>query len=206
MVVAPACASTRSPSTPARSRTPPPAPIMTPVYLTSTYVQDGPGEHKGYEYSRTQNPTRNALEACLAALEGAKYGAAFASGLAATDMLMHMLDAGDHVVVLATTCTAAPSASSTRCSSAQGLQLLLRGPVRRRRTSRRRSRRRRRWSGWRRRPTRCSSSSTWRAIAEIAQEARASSRVVRQHLHDAVLPAPAGARLRRGRRTPPPST
>ncbi|WP_224365160.1 cystathionine gamma-synthase [Hyalangium versicolor] len=73
--------------------------IMTPVYMTSTYVQAGPGEHKGYEYSRTQNPTRNALQACLAALEGAKFGAAFASGLAATDCLMHMLDTGDHVVV-----------------------------------------------------------------------------------------------------------
>ncbi len=72
--------------------------IMTPVYLTSTYVQDGPGEHKGYEYSRTKNPTRAALEGCLAALEGASFGAAFASGCAATDTLMHMLEAGDHVV------------------------------------------------------------------------------------------------------------
>jgi cystathionine gamma-lyase len=72
--------------------------IMTPVYLTSTYVQDGPGEHKGYEYSRTKNPTRLALEGCLAALEGAKYGAAFASGCAAADMLMHLLEAGDHVI------------------------------------------------------------------------------------------------------------
>ena len=72
--------------------------IMTPVYLTSTYVQDGPGEHKGYEYSRTKNPTRVALEGCLAALEGAKFGAAFASGCAAADMLMHHLEAGDHVV------------------------------------------------------------------------------------------------------------
>jgi cystathionine gamma-lyase len=72
--------------------------IMTPVYLTSTYVQDGPGGHKGYEYSRTKNPTRTALENCLAALEGAQYGAAFASGCAATDMLMHLLDAGDHVI------------------------------------------------------------------------------------------------------------
>jgi cystathionine gamma-lyase len=72
--------------------------IMTPVYLTSTYVQAGPGEHKGYEYSRTKNPTRTALESCLAALEGAKFGLAFASGLAATDALMHLLDAGDHVV------------------------------------------------------------------------------------------------------------
>lgn len=72
--------------------------IMTPVYFTSTYVQDGPGEHKGYEYSRTKNPTRVALEDCLAALEGAKYGAAFGSGCAASDMLMHMLSSGDHVV------------------------------------------------------------------------------------------------------------
>jgi cystathionine gamma-lyase len=72
--------------------------IMTPVYLTSTYVQAGPGEHKGYEYSRTKNPTRTALEGCLAALEGARFGFAFASGLAATDALMHLLDAGDHVV------------------------------------------------------------------------------------------------------------
>src|SRR3954467_12705054 len=73
--------------------------IMTPVYLTSTYVQAGPGEHKGYEYSRTQNPTRKALQDCLAALEGAKFGAAFASGLAGTDTLLHMLESGDHVVV-----------------------------------------------------------------------------------------------------------
>ncbi len=72
--------------------------IMTPVYFTSTYVQDGPGEHKGYEYSRTKNPTRVALEQCLAALEGAKFGACFGSGCAATDMLMHMLSVGDHVV------------------------------------------------------------------------------------------------------------
>jgi cystathionine gamma-lyase len=72
--------------------------VMTPVYLTSTYVQAGPGEHKGFEYSRTQNPTRFALEACLAALEGGAHGLAFASGLAATDAVMHLLDAGDHVV------------------------------------------------------------------------------------------------------------
>ncbi len=72
--------------------------IMTPVYFTSTYVQSGPGEHKGFEYSRTRNPTRDALQGCLAALEGAKFGAAFASGLAASDTLMHMLEAGDHVV------------------------------------------------------------------------------------------------------------
>jgi len=72
--------------------------VMTPVYLTSTYVQDGPGNHKGFEYSRTQNPTRHALQDCLAALEGARFGLAFASGLAATDALLHLLSAGDHVL------------------------------------------------------------------------------------------------------------
>jgi cystathionine gamma-lyase len=72
--------------------------IMTPVYLTSTYVQDGPGVHKGYEYSRTQNPTRQALEGCLAALEGGRHALAFASGLAATDAVLHLLSAGDHVL------------------------------------------------------------------------------------------------------------
>ncbi len=72
--------------------------VMTPVYLTSTYAQAGPGEHKGFEYSRTRNPTRDALEACLAALEGARHGLAFASGLAASDAILHLLDAGDHIV------------------------------------------------------------------------------------------------------------
>jgi len=72
--------------------------LMTPVYLTSTYAQSAPGEHKGYEYSRTQNPTRQALEGCLAALEGGRFGIAFGSGLAATDAVLHLLEAGDHVV------------------------------------------------------------------------------------------------------------
>lgn len=72
--------------------------IMTPVYLTSTYVQAGPGEHQGFEYSRTRNPTRDALEGCLAALEGARYGAAFSSGSAAADALMHLFDQGDHII------------------------------------------------------------------------------------------------------------
>ncbi len=72
--------------------------IMTPVFQTSTYVQSGPGEHQGYEYSRSQNPTRAALEQNIAALEGAKFGAAFASGCAATTTMMHLLDEGDHVI------------------------------------------------------------------------------------------------------------
>jgi cystathionine gamma-lyase len=72
--------------------------VMTPIYLTSTYAQDGPGEHKGYEYSRTHNRTRFALEANLAALEGGDYGLAFASGLSATATVLQLLNAGDHVI------------------------------------------------------------------------------------------------------------
>jgi cystathionine gamma-lyase len=72
--------------------------IMTPVYLTSTYVQESPGVHKGYEYSRTKNPTRTAYEECLASLESGKFGFAFASGCAATTTILHMLRQGDHVV------------------------------------------------------------------------------------------------------------
>jgi cystathionine gamma-lyase len=72
--------------------------VMQPVYLSSTFAQEGPGRHKGYEYSRSGNPTRDALEACYAALEGASHGFAFASGLAATDAVLHLLQAGDHVL------------------------------------------------------------------------------------------------------------
>ena len=72
--------------------------VIVPIFQTSTYAQQEVGKHTGYEYSRTDNPTRTALQACLAALEGAKYGLAFASGLAATTTLMLMLKAGDHVV------------------------------------------------------------------------------------------------------------
>lgn len=74
--------------------------IMTPVYLSSTYVQSSPGIHKGYEYSRTHNPTRKAFENCVASLESGKYGFAFASGCAATTVLIHMLNAGDHVIAM----------------------------------------------------------------------------------------------------------
>ncbi len=72
--------------------------ISQPIYLTSTYAQSGPGEHKGFEYSRTHNPTRYALEANVAALEGGKWGFAFASGCAATTTVLHLLSSGDHVV------------------------------------------------------------------------------------------------------------
>ena len=73
--------------------------IITPIYQTSTYVQEEVGKHKGYEYARTQNPTRAALEANIAAIEGGKAGYAFASGMAAINAITSMLQAGDHVVV-----------------------------------------------------------------------------------------------------------
>ena len=72
--------------------------IMTPIYATSTYVQQSPGVHKGYEYSRSQNPTRMAFEACVADLEGGSRGFAFASGLAASSTILDLLDSGDGVV------------------------------------------------------------------------------------------------------------
>ena len=72
--------------------------IMTPIYQTSTYVQDGVGNHKGYEYSRTLNPTRHALEKNVAAIENGRFGAAFGSGLAAIDCVIKMLHPGDEVI------------------------------------------------------------------------------------------------------------
>jgi cystathionine beta-lyase len=72
--------------------------VMTPIYQTSTYVQKTPGEHKGYEYSRTGNPTRKALEDNLAALENGKYGLCFGSGLAAVDCIIKLLEPGDEVI------------------------------------------------------------------------------------------------------------
>ena len=74
--------------------------IMVPIYATSTYVQDSPGVHKGYEYSRSQNPTRMAYEACVADLENGAQGYAFASGLAASGTVLELLDTGDHVVAM----------------------------------------------------------------------------------------------------------
>jgi cystathionine beta-lyase/cystathionine gamma-synthase len=73
--------------------------VMTPIVLSSTFAQDGPGVHKGYDYSRAGNPTRSALEGCLAALEGATHGIAFGSGCAATTALLLTLKTGDHVLV-----------------------------------------------------------------------------------------------------------
>jgi cystathionine gamma-synthase len=74
--------------------------ITTPIYQTSTYAQEAVGVHKGYDYARVANPTRTALQECLASLEGAAHGHAFASGLGATTTLMHLFDPGDHVVTV----------------------------------------------------------------------------------------------------------
>ncbi|MEC7593343.1 MAG: PLP-dependent aspartate aminotransferase family protein [Pseudomonadota bacterium] len=74
--------------------------IMTPIYATSTYVQEAPGEHKGFEYSRSHNPTRFALEDCVADLENGAAGFAFASGLAAMGTILELLDSGDHVIAM----------------------------------------------------------------------------------------------------------
>src|SRR3972149_631781 len=74
--------------------------VMTPVYLTSTYAQTSVGKTKGFEYSRTGNPTRTALEDCLAAIEGGTAGLAFASGMAALDAIAHLLSPGDHVLAV----------------------------------------------------------------------------------------------------------
>src|SRR6266568_724584 len=72
--------------------------VMTPIYQTATYAQAGLGEHKGYEYARTQNPTRTALEACIAAIEEGRHGLAFASGMAAESAVLSLLSVGDHIV------------------------------------------------------------------------------------------------------------
>ena len=74
--------------------------VMTPIYATSTYAQSSPGEHKGYDYARTRNPTRDALEACIAELEDGKHGFAFASGMAAIGTVLELLDSGAHVVAM----------------------------------------------------------------------------------------------------------
>src|SRR5678815_2949924 len=72
--------------------------IMTPIYQTSTYVQEAPGTNKGFEYARSQNPTRFALEEALAVIENGKYGLAFSSGVAATDAVIKLLQPGDEVI------------------------------------------------------------------------------------------------------------
>jgi cystathionine beta-lyase/cystathionine gamma-synthase len=73
--------------------------VMTPIFASSTFAQSSPGVHRGYEYSRTKNPTRFAYEQCVADLESGSHGFAFASGMAATATILELLNAGDHVIV-----------------------------------------------------------------------------------------------------------
>src|SRR5438445_6530647 len=75
--------------------------VTVPIYQTSTYVQEAVGEHKGYDYSRVANPTRTALQLCLASLESAEHGVAFSSGLGAVTTIMHLLNPGERVVLIA---------------------------------------------------------------------------------------------------------
>src|SRR5438874_12402132 len=75
--------------------------VTVPIYQTSTYVQEAVGEHKGYDYSRVANPTRTALQICLASLESAEHGVAFSSGLGAVTTIMHLINPGDRVVLIA---------------------------------------------------------------------------------------------------------
>src|SRR3954454_22727868 len=74
--------------------------VMTPIYATSTYAQSSPGEHQGYDYARTRNPTRDALQACLAELESGEAAFAFASGMAAIATVLELLDSGSHIVAM----------------------------------------------------------------------------------------------------------
>src|ERR1700722_2774094 len=78
--------------------------VMMPIYATSTYAQESPGKHKGYEYSRTQNPTRGAYERCVADLENGACGFAFASGMAAIATTLELLNSGDHVIAMNDLC------------------------------------------------------------------------------------------------------
>ena len=96
--------------------------VITPIYQTSTYVQEGIGKHKGYEYARTHNPTRRALEKNLAALEGGTDAYCFASGMAATNAVLTLVKAGPAGRGLATTSTAAPTACSPRSSRSYGVE------------------------------------------------------------------------------------
>ena len=73
---------------------------MVPIYASSTYVQESPGKHKGYEYSRTQNPTRTAYEKCVADLESGDHGFAFASGMSAADSVLGLLEVGDEIIAV----------------------------------------------------------------------------------------------------------
>jgi len=133
--------------------------VMPPIYATSTYAQRSPGEHTGFEYSRTQNPTRFAYERCVAALEGGSRAFAFASGMAATATVLELLDSGDHLIAMDDLYGGSYRLFERVRRRSAGLDFSFIDLTTRVR-SKRRSRRRQRWSGSRPRPTRCSRSWT----------------------------------------------
>ena len=129
--------------------------MITPIYPTSTYVQEAVGENKGYDYARTANPTRTALEECLASLERADARRRYSSGLGATTTLMHLLDPGDRVVLIADVYGGVYRMTS-RVYGPKGYHFDVRAGGRVQHEPRRAPRRATRaWSGSRRRRTRC---------------------------------------------------
>ena len=127
--------------------------VSVPIYQTSTYAQDGLGRpRQGLEYARTQNPTRSAVEKNIAALEGARFGYAFASGMAAIDAVLRLVKSGDHVVVSDNTYGGTFRLFS-RVLANYGIEFYFRRHLRSQTTSRRRSKRTRGWSTSRRRRT-----------------------------------------------------
>ncbi len=133
--------------------------IITPIYQTSTFVQDAVGVHKGYDYARVNNPTRTALQRCLASLESAEHGIAFSSGLGATTTLMHLVDPGQRVVLIADVYGGVYRMTS-QVYEPKGYVFDYLPAAEFANLARRISTTTRGWSGSRRRRTRCSTSST----------------------------------------------
>ena len=167
---------------PDRRPTPPPARRSCRVYQTVTFTQDAIGADRGFVYSRSGNPTRQALETCLAALEGARFGLAYASGMAAALASMQLV-APATTSSSPTTSTAAPIGSSTKILPRLRRRASATSTRRDPRRSPRRSRPRRAWSGSRRRRIRCSLVDIARLRRDRAAARRAAGR--RQHLRDA---------------------
>ena len=156
------------------------------------------GEHQGYEYSRSGNPTRAALEACLASLEGAAHGLAFASGLAAEDNVLRLLGARRQRILLGNDAYGGTFRLIAKVYEPAGCPWTRGRPHRSSTRSTRRGRTTRRWCGWRRRPTRCSRASTSRRSPPSPTTDGALVRR-RQHVRHAVPAAAAGARRRHRR-------
>ena len=144
--------------------------VMTPIYATSTYAQSSPGEHKGYDYARTRNPTRDALEACLAELEGGRVGFAFASGMAAIGTVLELLDSGAHVVAMDDLYGGSYRILERVRKRSADIQASFRRSDFRRESRKGDPAADAHGLGRDARPTRCSRSSTCEAIAEVARK------------------------------------